>query len=116
MFTQTRFFEHTVVRRTFSLVGLLVAATVGPRAVHVLAESPTESPTELPEFPPVAADIDLDEENYKSWRDHILPETSELAWEKIPWLTTFKDGIDAAYKAGKPLLLWTMNGHPLGCT
>ena len=69
-----------------------------------------------PEFPPVAADIDLDEENYKSWRDHILPETSELAWEKIPWLTTFKDGIDAASKAGKPLLLWTMNGHPLGCT
>ncbi len=64
----------------------------------------------------MAADIDLDEENYKSWRDHILPETSELAWEKIPWLTTFKDGIDAASKAGKPLLLWTMNGHPLGCT
>ncbi len=108
MFTQARFFEHTVVRRIFSLVGLLVAATVGPRAVHVLAESP--------ESPPVAADIDLDEENYTRWRDHILPETSELAWEKIPWLTTFKDGIDAADRAGKPLLLWTMNGHPLGCT
>ncbi len=112
MFTQARSPEHTVVRRILSLVGLLVAATVAPRVVHVLAESPTE----LPEFPPVAADIDLDEENYKSWRDHILPETSELAWEKIPWLTTFKDGIDAASKAGKPLLLWTMNGHPLGCT
>ncbi len=99
MFTQARSPEHTVVRRILSLVGLLVAATVAE----------TESP-------PVAADIDLDEENYKSWRDHILPETSELAWEKIPWLTTFKDGIDAADRAGKPLLLWTMNGHPLGCT
>ena len=31
-------------------------------------------------------------------------------------LTTFKDGILAADTAGKPLLLWTMNGHPLGCT
>jgi hypothetical protein len=39
-----------------------------------------------------------------------------LAWQQIPWATTFKDGIVAADAAGKPLLLWTMNGHPLGCT
>ena len=66
--------------------------------------------------PPVAADIDLTKENYQLWRDHILPETNEMAWTEIPWLTTFKDGILAADNAGKPLLLWTMNGHPLGCT
>jgi hypothetical protein len=65
---------------------------------------------------PVAADIELNEENYTTWRDHILPNPSEMAWEKIPWLTTFKDGILAADAADKPLLLWTMNGHPLGCT
>ncbi len=68
------------------------------------------------EVPPVAADIDLNDENYEVWRNHILPESSELAWEQIPWLPTFKDGILAADAAGKPLLLWTMNGHPLGCT
>lgn len=68
------------------------------------------------EIPPVPADIDLNEENYRIWREHILPEPSEMAWEKIPWLSTFKDGILAADAAGKPLLLWTMNGHPLGCT
>ena len=68
------------------------------------------------EIPPVAADIDLSDENYEVWRDHILPDSGEMAWEQIPWLTTFKDGILAADSAGKPLLLWTMNGHPLGCT
>lgn len=68
------------------------------------------------EVPPVAADIDLNSENYEVWRDHILPDSSEMTWERIPWLTTFKDGILAADEAGKPLLLWTMNGHPLGCT
>jgi hypothetical protein len=68
------------------------------------------------EVPPVAADIDLSDVNYEVWREHILPEPSELAWEQIPWLTTFKDGILAADAAEKPLLLWTMNGHPLGCT
>jgi len=68
------------------------------------------------EIPPVAADIGLNDENYEVWRDHISPDSSELAWEQIPWLTTFKDGILAADAAAKPLLLWTMNGHPLGCT
>ena len=63
-----------------------------------------------------SAEIDLNEGNYAAWRKHILPEESELAWEKIPWLTTFKDGILAANTAGRPLLFWTMNGHPLGCT
>jgi hypothetical protein len=63
-----------------------------------------------------AADIGLNDDNYKTWRDHILPDADEMAWEQIPWLTTFKDGILASDQAGKPLLLWTMNGHPLGCT
>lgn len=65
---------------------------------------------------PVEADIELTEDNYQLWREHILPEKSEMAWAEIPWLSTFKDGILAADAAKKPLLLWTMNGHPLGCT
>ena len=72
--------------------------------------------TAVAEAPPVAADIDLSDDNYEAWRDHILPELSEMAWAEIPWLSTFKDGILAADAADKPLLLWTMNGHPLGCT
>jgi hypothetical protein len=68
------------------------------------------------ETAPVAADIDLNDSNYAVWRDHILPTAGDLAWQEIPWLTTFTDGILAADAAGKPLLLWTMNGHPLGCT
>ncbi len=82
-------------------------------------EAARTTPEELArdiDLPPVAADIDLNDENYEVWRDHILPVSSELTWEQLPWLSTFKDGILAADAAGKPLLLWTMNGHPLGCT
>ena len=61
-------------------------------------------------------DLELNDDNYQTWRDHILPAEKELGWDQIPWLTTFKDGIIAADKEKKPLLLWTMNGHPLGCT
>ena len=66
--------------------------------------------------PPVLADIELTEENYSVWRDHILPDQTEMAWKQIPWHVTFKDGILAANASDKPLLFWTMNGHPLGCT
>tara|TARA_B100000941_G_scaffold151559_1_gene107404 strand:- start:1466 stop:1621 length:156 start_codon:yes stop_codon:yes gene_type:complete len=50
------------------------------------------------------------------WKDFIKPTKKELAWAQIPWRTTFYDGIIDADKFNKPLLLWVMNGHPLGCT
>ncbi len=71
---------------------------------------------QTPEVPRARAKVELNDQNYADWRKHILPDTGELAWQQIPWATTFKDGILAADAAGKPLLFWTMNGHPLGCT
>lgn len=63
-----------------------------------------------------AQDATLTQENLSQWREHILPDGNDLTWQKIPWRITFADGIKAANEADKPLLLWTMNGHPLGCT
>ena len=63
-----------------------------------------------------ATSIELTRENYAAWRDHVAPRASDLKWQQIPWLTTFQEGILAANDTGKPLLFWTMNGHPLGCT
>lgn len=77
--------------------------------------SDQEVSTTIP-TPPAEADVDLSEENLETWRDHILPEKTEMAWSEIPWLSTLKDGILAANTEKKPVLLWTMNGHPLGCT
>ena len=62
------------------------------------------------------ATIELTEKNRRAWKANILPTEEELAWTKIPWLPDLQSGIDAAAEAGKPVLLWTMNGHPLGCT
>jgi hypothetical protein len=89
-------------------VGLLAAITA------LVPASPLAGQT--PEGPPAKAKVELNDQNYAEWRRHILPDTGELAWQQIPWATSFKDGIVAADAAGKPLLLWTMNGHPLGCT
>ena len=71
---------------------------------------------QVPNYKASPVNAELNEQNYQAWRNHILPQQSELNWQKIPWLTTFKDGILAASAAQKPLLLWTMNGHPCGET
>ena len=51
-----------------------------------------------------------------AWSKHLAPAPEEIAWESIPWRGTFREGLTDAGAAGKPLLLWLMNGHPLGCT
>jgi len=58
----------------------------------------------------------LSEETYKMWQEFIKPTKDELAWAEIPWRSSFYDGLMDSDMEQKPLLLWVMNGHPLGCT
>ena len=46
----------------------------------------------------------------------ICPEESETKWLAIPWRVSFWQGVQDSQIDGKPILLWAMNGHPLGCT
>lgn len=46
----------------------------------------------------------------------IKPSQGEEAWGKIPWLTDLWQARQIAAEKGKPILLWEMDGHPLGCT
>ncbi len=45
-----------------------------------------------------------------------MPTEQDLAWNRIPWRTSFQEGLLEAGEKQKPMLLWAMNGHPLGCT
>ena len=60
---------------------------------------------------PAPASSSLDD-----WQQYIWPADDEVRWMKIPWHPTFGGGLAAAGRAGKPLLFYAMNGHPLGCT
>jgi len=64
----------------------------------------------------VKADIPINSENIANWKKGILPSKQESKFLELPWLQTFADGIREADRLEKPLLLWTMNGHPMGCT
>lgn len=58
----------------------------------------------------------LDQDNFDAWAQHIWPRASELSWEQIDWLPTFEEGMRSGDALGRPVLMWAMNGHPLGCT
>ena len=58
----------------------------------------------------------LNDRTYNMWKEFIKPTKEELAWAQIPWRSTFYDGLIDSDRHQKPLLLWVMNGHPLGCT
>jgi hypothetical protein len=45
----------------------------------------------------------------------IRPAKGEDAWADIPWLTDLWQARKLAAEQGKPILLWEMDGHPLGC-
>lgn len=55
-------------------------------------------------------------ESLDTWRDLIVPDVRDERWREIPWRTSLWQGLLDAQMEGKPLLIWVMNGHPMGCT
>lgn len=51
----------------------------------------------------------------EQWRAVIEPTREELAWTAIPWRASFWSALVEAQTSERPILLWAMNGHPLGC-
>lgn len=45
----------------------------------------------------------------------IKPAPDEDRWAKIAWRTDLWEARKEAAAKGKPILLWEMDGHPLGC-
>ncbi len=63
-------------------------------------------PLECQEMPP---------HHFKELRDQILRPV-ELGWNEIPWQLSLSEAIQQAVQKNRPLFIWAMDGHPLGCT
>lgn len=64
---------------------------------------------------PAPAAEPLSDAEFAKVRKAVLPTDDEDDFAKIPWLTSIWDARVKAAKEGKPILLWEMDGHPLGC-
>ena len=63
----------------------------------------------------LAADA-LPPEQFDRLHTLIKPQTAEQKWTQIRWLADLWEARRQAAAQGKPILLWEMDGHPLGCT
>ena len=76
----------------------LVVALVGGVIPHASASSP------------------LSPEQFAVLHALVKPTPAEQKWEQIPWMTSLWEARQRAAAEGKPILLWEMDGHPLGST
>ncbi len=91
------------MRRRHFLFGGLVAA---PAAAFYL----------WPTAPALAAPTPrLTDAEFAAVRAAVRPAKGEDLFAEIPWKTTLWEARELAAKEGKPILLWEMDGHPLGC-
>ena len=46
----------------------------------------------------------------------LLRPTDDASWREIPWRISLLDAQRQAVDENKPIFIWAMDGHPLGCT
>ena len=56
----------------------------------------------------------LEPERFRALHAAVAPRGER--WTQIPWEPDLTRARERATREGKPLLMWIMDGHPLGCT
>jgi hypothetical protein len=79
------------------------------RAFLLLAGLPFLIPPDASAADPIPA------KDFQRLHALIKPQNGEDRWAQIPWLTSLWEARQRAAVEGKPILLWEMDGHPLGC-
>ena len=58
---------------------------------------------------------ELTPSKYRSLLEELQPAKDAL-WRTIPWKINLLDAQRQAVLESKPIFIWAMDGHPLGCT
>lgn len=66
----------------------------------------------LAQTPSTTAPAKLTDENYSSVRNFAKPKASDLTFQQIDWKPSVYEGLLAAQKEDKPMVLWLYFGDP----
>ena len=55
-------------------------------------------------------------EQFQALHSKMAPRGEQERWATIPWATDLRAAREKSAREGKPILMWMMDGHPLGCT
>jgi hypothetical protein len=58
---------------------------------------------------------EISDADFKRLQTQLQPGADE-PWRTIPWKISLLDAQKTAAKEKKPIFIWAMDGHPLGCT
>jgi hypothetical protein len=61
------------------------------------------------------ARAELSKADFDKLRQEVRPDPA-ATWRSIPWKTSVLAAQNMAAETGKPIFIWAMDGHPLGCT
>ncbi|MBK6942873.1 MAG: hypothetical protein IPH13_22095 [Planctomycetes bacterium] len=61
-------------------------------------------------------DVTLSIETLDAIHARIVPQDQDQDFLAIPWRAALWPALEEARGLDRPVLLWAMNGHPLGCT
>lgn len=65
-------------------------------------------------FPRAADSAELSDAEFTRLHAELQP--GDAPWLTIPWKISVLNAQRTAAKEDKPLFIWAMDGHPLGCT
>lgn len=63
-----------------------------------------------------SSDLTLTRANLDALHARIVPQDQDQDFLAIPWRAALWPALEEARGLDRPVLLWAMNGHPLGCT
>ena len=66
-------------------------------------------------FMATAAADGLNDSEFRKLHKQLQPAADEL-WRSIGWRISLLDAQRVAAQQQKPIFIWAMDGHPLGCT
>ena len=66
-------------------------------------------------MPRIASADVLTETRFEELHQQLRPSPGE-PWLTIPWKLSVLDAQRIAAEQNKPIFIWAMDGHPLGCT
>jgi hypothetical protein len=90
----------------------LIRIGMGQGAREEAARAGAAAPGDSSRWPAPA----LTDDTYSKWLAFIRPTQEELKWRKVRWHRSLSEAAREARQLQRPVLLWTMNGHPCGET
>ena len=100
---------------SFKLFGAAGFAVVA--AAIAAAGAQDEKPCTLNNVPvPKLSVTAVDAKRFQALHQAVTPRPEAERWTEIPWQPDLAAARQKAAREQKPLLMWIMDGHPLGCT